>query len=114
MSVFLSLLCCFPRLCCTLCSLSLPLITYVSLDIHSGQLLPQLLSLLALSLAVLLQLEAPGAATLAITPQEREHKHTPHTQRLQAPVTGCLIASQELIIKLEKSWHHQSVCVCVQ
>lgn len=39
-----------------------------------------------------------------------QHTHT-YTGRLQASVTGCLIASQELIIKLEKSWHHQS-CVC--
>ncbi len=78
--------------------------------------------LVGLSLAARLQPEAPVAAPLAITPQEREtntHTHSlRHTQTnkqwLQASLTGCLIASQELIIRLEKIWCHQScVLMCV-
>lgn len=47
--------------------------------------------------------------------QTQTHTHTQiHTRWLQASLTGCLIASQELIIKLGKFWYHQScVLMCV-
>lgn len=88
MSVFLSSLCWVEEIqastvfvaLCVLFFLSLHLITYVC--ISAGPLWPITATpplLAGLSLAAHLQLEAHEAATLAITPQKREHKHT-HTQ----------------------------------
>lgn len=87
-----------------------------------------------LSVAACLQPEAAVAAPLAITPQEREtHGHDSHVnththtrthinkQWLRASLTGRLIVSQELIVKLEKLERHESCawtctssCLCAR
>lgn len=63
----------------------------------------------------------PGAAPLVITPQEAEKcMHTQwqprtHTEWPPASMTGCLISSQEVIIKPEKlCWHQICIHSCAQ